>query len=66
MEKRKHIFWESVLIVASVFVFRGLWNFMDKVPFFNETKFLLFSFIAGMFFMGVSYYYIVHAEKRHA
>jgi len=38
MKKSKHIFYELILIVAGVFIFRGLWTLMDRVELFNSSS----------------------------
>ena len=62
MEKGKHIFWESILIVASVLVFRSLWLLIDQVPFLSQPNVLVISFVIGMVFAGIAYYRLVHAD----
>jgi len=32
MKLQQHIYYELLLIIGSVFVFRGLWTLMDRVP----------------------------------
>lgn len=37
MKNKPHlVFWELVLILASVLVFRGLWRLLDKVEWMNH------------------------------
>lgn len=43
----KIIFAELVLIVASVFVFRGLWTLLDLVEFMNHPVALALSLVLG-------------------
>lgn len=63
MEKRKHIFWEVLLLIASVFVFRGLWLILDKTLWFNTIELLWISFIGGCIIFGIALWKIVHADK---
>ena len=63
MEKRKHIFWELTLLFGSVFVFRSLWIFMDRIPFFMTTKNLIIFLIIGMVMVVVGLYKIIHADN---
>ncbi len=37
MKLQQHIYYELLLIIGSVFVFRGLWTLMDRVPVLNDT-----------------------------
>ena len=37
MQLQKHIFYELLLIIGSVFVFRGLWTLMDRVSILNDS-----------------------------
>ena len=61
MKKSKHVFWESILIIASVLVFRSLWLLMDEVPFLNKSPILFISLIIGLFFTGISFYRMAHS-----
>lgn len=62
MKKRKHVFWETLLILGSVLVFRGLWHLMDKVPALDEVSFLTFSLVAGLVMTGIGFYRMAHAH----
>ena len=64
MEKRKHIFWEALLLIASVFVFRGGWILMDRTLWFNTIELLWASVIIGLIVFGVALHKIVHADRR--
>lgn len=66
MEKKKHIFWELTLLIASVFVFRGLWILMDQIDFFNTSNNLVIFTIIGFLLTGISLYRIVHADRKYA
>ncbi len=37
MKKSKHVFYELILIVSGVFIFRGLWTLMDRAELFNSS-----------------------------
>lgn len=63
MEKRKHVFWELLLLIASVFVFRGLWLILDRTLWFNTIESLWVSVIFGVIIFGIALYKIVHADK---
>ena len=62
MMKRKHVFWETLLILGSVLVFRGLWHLMDKVPFMDDEPFLFLSLFVGLVLTGVGIYRMAHAH----
>lgn len=47
-KNQKLILAEIALIVASVFIFRGLWLFLDSVEFMNNSQALLISIVAGI------------------
>lgn len=47
-KNQKLILAEIALIVASVFIFRGLWLFLDSVKFMNNTQALLISIVVGI------------------
>ncbi|MBM3231960.1 hypothetical protein FJZ21_01100 [Candidatus Pacearchaeota archaeon] len=63
MEKRKHVFWELMLIIGSVFVFRSLWILMDRIDLFNSGKSLIIFFFVGVVLTGIGFYKIVHSDK---
>ncbi len=65
MEKRKHIFWEILLLIASVFVFRGLWLILDRTLWFNTIELLWISVIGGSIVFGIALWKIVHSDKRY-
>ncbi|MEK6899155.1 MAG: hypothetical protein AABW79_03605 [Nanoarchaeota archaeon] len=62
MQKRKHVFWETLLLIGSIFAFRGLWMLLDRVSGFNENSFLIVSFLLGVIVMGFAYYKMAHAH----
>jgi len=62
MKKSKHVFWESILIIASVLVFRSLWLLMDEVSFLSESLVLFILLIIGLFFAGISFYRMAHSN----
>lgn len=47
-KNQKLILAEIALIVASVFIFRGLWLFWDSIEFMNSSQALLVSIVAGI------------------
>jgi len=46
--KRHKCIWEVILIISSVFIFRGLWTLMDKVEFLNKSSTHAFLLIFGI------------------
>ena len=49
MKNKSHlVFWELVLILASVAVFRGLWLLLDKVEWMNHRAGLWASLAVGV------------------
>ncbi|MEK6858446.1 MAG: hypothetical protein AABX53_00870 [Nanoarchaeota archaeon] len=62
MKKRKHVFWETLLVLGSVLVFRGLWHLMDNVPFMNSEAFLFLSLSVGLIMMGIGFYRMAHVH----
>ncbi len=62
MKVKKHIFWEIVLVLSSVLIFRGLWHLMDFVDEMNSVYFLAVSFIAGIFFAGIAFRKLTHSD----
>lgn len=45
---KKLLLAEVVLIVASVFIFRGLWHLLDMVPIMNDERALWLSLVVGI------------------
>ncbi|HLC54349.1 MAG TPA: hypothetical protein VJK07_01840 [Candidatus Nanoarchaeia archaeon] len=62
MKKRKHVFWETLLILGSVLVFRGLWHLMDKISFMDDVSFLIVSSFIGLVMFGIGVYRMAHAH----
>ena len=58
------MFWEIVLILASVPVFRAVWMMMDEVSFFSEPAGVLFSLFAGLVLLAVGLVRIHIGQKR--
>jgi hypothetical protein len=42
------IFWEMVLILGSIPVFRGVWMLCDGIEFMNQLAGIVLSFVAGI------------------
>lgn len=62
--KKKIIFFEIILLIASVFIFRGLWMLLDKILFMNEPLFLLLSFVIGTVVAIISFNYITNKQRK--
>ncbi len=62
MRKSKHVFWETFLIIGSVFVFRSLWLLMDEIPVLSQRQVLGVFLIIGLVMTGVGFYRIVHTD----
>ena len=62
MKKSKHVFWETLLIIGSVFVFRSLWLLMDEVPILSENSVLGIFLMIGLVMTGIGFYRISHAD----
>ena len=56
------MFWETLLILGSVLVFRGLWHLMDKISFMDDVSFLIVSSFIGLVMFGIGVYRMAHAH----
>ncbi|MCF7831867.1 MAG: hypothetical protein K9M36_03215 [Candidatus Pacebacteria bacterium] len=54
---------ELALLIASVFVFRGLWTLLDRIPFMHTPLALWGSFIVGVVVSVLSLRYIIRHSK---
>ena len=50
------IAWEIVLLVASVFVFRGLWTLLDKIEWMSSTSALIRSLVIGVVLTVIAFW----------
>ena len=50
------IAWEMVLLVASVFIFRGLWTLLDKVEWMSSTSALIRSLVIGVVLTVIAFW----------
>jgi hypothetical protein len=50
------IAWEIILLLASVFVFRGLWTLLDKVEWMTSTNALIRSLLIGVVLTVVAFW----------
>ena len=57
----KKVFFELLLVLASVFIFRGLWSLLDQVERLNSTGALVLMLIVGLVVTVVVLY---HYHKR--
>jgi len=60
MKRFKHVFWEVALVLASVLIFRSLWNIMDSYIPLKEITVLWTSFFLGLVISGIAVYYLSH------
>jgi hypothetical protein len=42
------IFWEIILVIATVPIFRAFWMFLDNIDWLNEPAGIFVSFTAGL------------------
>jgi hypothetical protein len=61
MNRRLLLFWECVLLIASVFVFRGLWLLLDSLEFMHQPAGLWLSLILG----SAVTVWAIHCITRH-
>lgn len=54
---------EIVLIIASVFIFRGLWTLLDMVPFMYSVLALWLSLGVGVILSIISLRYLIKHSK---
>ena len=62
MKKVKHVFWETILILSSVLVFRSMWLLMDEVSLFYKVSVLATTLIIGLVVGGIAYYRMAHTN----
>jgi len=62
---KKLLLSEVFLMLGSVFIFRSLWNLLDKNPFFNEISILIISLIFGFIVAIPAWRYIINQETHH-
>ena len=48
--------WEIVLLLASVFVFRGLWTLLDKIEWMSSTSALIRSLVIGVVLTVIAFW----------
>jgi len=61
MNRKLLLFWECVLLIASVFVFRGLWLLLDSLEFMHRPAGLWLSLILG----SAVTVWAIHCITRH-
>ena len=52
------IVWEIVLLLASVFVFRGLWTLLDEIKWMSSTSGLIQSLVIGVVLSVIAFWRI--------
>jgi F0F1-type ATP synthase assembly protein I len=60
--KKKLLLAEVVLLIASVFVFRGLWTILDSFDFMWSTLALVLSLVLGVLFSIIALRYIIQND----
>lgn len=65
MKEQYHIFWELVLVIASIFIFRSIWLLLDM---YFQSNFLIPLFIIGIL-LSIPPLYVLNRhfkdEKEH-
>jgi hypothetical protein len=64
MVNKKIVLTEIILIIASVFIFRGLWEILDQIPSTKDPFFLLLSLILGIIISISGIEYILKNSKK--
>ncbi len=62
MEKYRHTFFELVLILSTVLVFRSLWELMDLVPLLNENYMHMVMLVVGIVLTIFTVNKLTHAD----
>ncbi|MBU2616826.1 MAG: hypothetical protein KKB79_02485 [Nanoarchaeota archaeon] len=55
MKPINKVFLELLVIISSVFIFRGLWLLLDTVVIFNSKEFFAISLLIGITFSGIAF-----------
>jgi hypothetical protein len=58
------VFWEIVLIIASVPLFRSLWMLFDRIDFMNQHAGILLSFAGGIIICIVALLALTRVTKK--
>lgn len=61
---KKLLLSEIFLMIGSVFIFRSLWNLMDKNPFFNEFSILVIVLVLGFVIAIPAWRYLIDQETH--
>ena len=61
MNKKLALFGELVLVLAGVFVFRGLWMLLDSLPIMHKPRALWLSLIFG----SAATVWAIHCIAKH-
>jgi hypothetical protein len=61
MNKKPVLLWELILVLAGVFVFRGLWMLLDTLAFMHRPVALWLSLIFG----SVATVWAIHCVAKH-
>lgn len=65
IRERKHLFFEILLILGAVLIFRSMWTLMDAVEFLTTPLSLGVMFVIGVFITLLAFKYLFVHEKEH-
>ena len=58
------VFWEMLLIIGSIPVFRSVWMLFDKTGYFNTLPGIIASFVVGLIVCVGGLYYLNEQAKN--
>ena len=53
---KQKVFWEVIVVFATVLIFRSAWTLMDKIEFLMSDIFLLTSLVVGILVSAIALY----------
>lgn len=56
----RHVIWETLLVLASVLIFRSLWSIMDSYIPLKDNTILWISLVLGLVLSAIAVYYLSH------
>jgi hypothetical protein len=62
MKKSKHLLWETISILSSVLIFRGLWTLMDRVDLLNQTYVHVILLVVGTVLFAWAMDKLIHQD----
>ncbi len=60
MKRMRHVIWETLLVLASVLIFRSLWSIMDSYIPLKDNTILWISLVLGLVLSAIAVYYLSH------